>query len=256
MPFISYTSNFEDVMINRALASVANGFYVDVGAFQPIVCSNTFGLYQRGWSGIAVEPQAKLLQLWRTSRPRDILVEAAMGAAEGTITLHELTVNDQLATVDADVLALHQREGRATRSYTVPQVTLNGVLSTHRTQGDIHLLSIDVEGGEKGVLEGWDRARFRPWLVVLESVLPNRPIPNHESWEALLLANGYEFVYFDAVNRFYLAREHLDLRTHFQHPPCVWDQFVDYRLVHAQQTARQAIDELQQLKEKLKTLAA
>ena len=50
-----------------------------------------------------------------------------------------------------------------------------------------------------------------------------------------LLRTGYDFVYFDAVNRFYVAQEHAELKQYFQHPPCVWDNFVDYRLVQAQQ---------------------
>jgi len=53
MSFLSFTRNREDVLIARALQHVAGGFYVDVGAYQPVVDSNTYVLYQRGWRGIA-----------------------------------------------------------------------------------------------------------------------------------------------------------------------------------------------------------
>jgi hypothetical protein len=152
-------------------------------------------------------------------------------------------------------VAMHQREGREVKSYTVPLVTLNSLLEKHRPSGDIHLLSIDVEGAEKAALNGLDRARFRPWLIVLESVLPNRPQVNFAEWENLLLESGYEFVYFDAVNRFYLAKEHLDLKPHFTYPPCVWDNFMDHRLAHAQQVAAKAQADLEQLKVRLRELA-
>lgn len=252
---LSFTSNFEDVIINRALAGVSKGFYVDVGAYQPIACSNTCALYQKGWRGVVVEPQEKLHAPWRIHRPEDILVGAAIGDKVGEITFYELPSNDQLATIDPSIIEMHQREGREAVGRTVPLLTLDELLTRHRPQGDIHLLSIDVEGAEKSALQGLDRNRFRPWLIILESVLPNRPVSNYAEWEPLLLQTGYEFVYFDAVNRFYLAKEHIDLQRHFDHPPCVWDNFIDYRLVHAQQTAAQAKQELAKLKAQLRQLA-
>ena len=33
MAYLSFTRNFEDVMINRAMAAVDKGFYVDVGGY-------------------------------------------------------------------------------------------------------------------------------------------------------------------------------------------------------------------------------
>ncbi len=44
------------------------------------------------------------------------------------------------------------------------------------------------------------------------------------------MAQGYEFVYSDAVNRFYVSNEHAELKVHFSYPPCVWDDFVGYEL--------------------------
>lgn len=255
MAYLSFTRNFEDVMINRALGAVDKGFYVDVGGYMPISDSNTCALYQRGWRGMVVEPQARLHPQWAKHRPEDILVGAAVGEADGEVTFNEFPWNDQAATIAPEIVAMHQREGREVKSYTVPLVTLNSLLEKHRPQGDVHLLSIDVEGAEKSALNGLDRTRFRPWLIVLESVLPNRPQANYGEWEHLLLSTGYEFVYFDAVNRFYLAQEHLDLRQHFSYPPCVWDNFVDHRLHHAQQVAAQAQGELAQLKARLRELA-
>jgi len=256
MAYLSFTRNFEDVMINRALGAVAQGFYIDVGGYQPISDSNTCALYQRGWRGIVIEPQSRLYPQWDKHRPEDILVGAAVGDTDGEVTFHEFPWNDQAATIAPEIVAMHQREGREVKSYTVPLVTLNSLLEKHHPSGDIHLLSIDVEGAEKAALNGLDRTRFRPWLIVLESVLPNRPQANHAEWEHLLLSTGYEFVYFDAVNRFYLANEHIDLRVHFNYPPCVWDNFIDHRLVHAQQVAAKAQADLEQLKAKLREIVS
>lgn len=255
MPMLSYTSNFEDVIINRALSNVEKGFYVDVGAYHPVACSNTCALYQKGWRGMVVEPQARLHPLWLQHRPQDTLIEAAVGDHDGEITFYELPSNDQLATTATAIVEMHQREGREVVGHSVPLYSLNTLLSTHRPQGDIHLLSIDVEGAEKAALQGLDLRRFRPWLIVLESVLPNRPVSNYAEWEPLLLNADYAFVYFDTVNRFYLAKEHIELEKHFKYPPCVWDQFVDYRLQHYQNLASKLQRDLEGLKSQLKTLS-
>ena len=46
---ISYAQNFEDVMRWRALKDVKNGFYIDIGAQDPIVDSVSLFFFERGW---------------------------------------------------------------------------------------------------------------------------------------------------------------------------------------------------------------
>ena len=48
----SYGFESEDLYINEYLKNIQNGFYVDIGAFNPIRGSNTYLLYKRGWSGM------------------------------------------------------------------------------------------------------------------------------------------------------------------------------------------------------------
>ena len=78
------------------------------------------------------------------------------------------------------------------------------------------------------MLAGADFSRFRPWIVLLEAT---RPLTTTTSvdWEPALLAADYQFVWFDGLNRFYLAREHHEaLRSHFELPPNSFDDFVKY----------------------------
>jgi FkbM family methyltransferase len=230
---ISYTRNFEDVMIGRALKHIENGFYADIGAFQPVLDSNTYALYERGWRGIAIEPQTIFNELWQQHRPEDGLLNAAVGASDGETTLHRPKESNQAATIHTSIAQQYQSQGLNLVSETVAMVSLNSVLTQLRPEGDIHLLSIDVEGAEYDVLLGLDLQRFRPWLLVIESTLPGMTVTNYEHWEPLLLNAGYDFVYFDAVNRFYVAKEHAELKAHFTLPPNVWDDFVGFELMQA-----------------------
>jgi FkbM family methyltransferase len=227
---ISYARNFEDVMLVRALRHIDRGFYVDVGASHPIADSNTYALYSMGWRGVAIEPQPVFNDLWRAHRPEDLLVNAALANQAGQTTLFKPTEHGQGATINTHFAQRYAQRGLRMAEITVPVHTLTEVLLATRLEGDIHLLTIDVEGAEEAVLRGLDWARFRPWLVMLESVLPGEPTPHYAAWEPLLLAQGYEFVYWDAVNRFYVAPEHPELKAHFSYPPCVWDDFVGHEL--------------------------
>jgi hypothetical protein len=72
--FTSYAQNFEDVMLRRALQNVARGFYIDVGAQDPIVDSVSMGFYEEGWRGVHVEPVAAYAAKLRAQRPDEIVM--------------------------------------------------------------------------------------------------------------------------------------------------------------------------------------
>jgi len=88
---------------------------------------------------------------------------------------------------------------------------------------DVHWLKIDVEGMEEQVLRGWDSTRLRPWIVLVEATAPLSREATHANWEPLLLAAGYVFAYFDGLNRFYVAQEHVDRIGTLSVPPNVFD---------------------------------
>ncbi|BCG81534.1 FkbM family methyltransferase [Mesorhizobium sp. 113-3-3] len=69
MPITSYAQNFEDVILWRALEHVERGFYIDIGAQDPVVDSVSLAFYERGWRGIHVEPSANYAEKLRAARP-------------------------------------------------------------------------------------------------------------------------------------------------------------------------------------------
>ena len=139
-----------------------------------------------------------------------------------------------------------------TSEIKVPILTLNQVIETHLPDTTIHFMSIDVEGMEMDVLQGLNLDKHRPWLIVLEATLPGSPIPAHHEWEPYLLNHRYAMVYYDGVNRYYLAEEHLDLRERFALPPNVWDQYMPFAQVQLQQKVNELSAEIAVLQEKLR----
>ena len=247
---ISYTRNFEDVILQRVLADVPQGWYIDVGASAPAGDSNTCALYQKGWRGVAIEPLPHFPKMWRQIRPEDVFLSAAVGEQAGRTTLHVYDKYSQVSSCLSDTVDHNrQRHGvQPDRSIEVAVLTLNQVIAEHLPGRPLHLLSIDVEGMELQVLRGLDLTRHRPWVLVLEAVLPGTQTPNHQAWEPYLLAANYWMAYFDGANRFYLAQEQRHLLGRFALPPNVWDNFVPA----AQYQMREQIAQLQAEIRKLK----
>lgn len=224
MTIISFAQNFEDVMLWRALKHVENGFYIDVGANDPEMHSVTKAFYDRGWRGINIEPVQEWFERLESNRPEDINLKVAAGAAEGTITLYEVPETG-LSTVKKDYSENAVKRGYKSVETKVQVLTLASICDQH-VNSDIHFLKIDVEGAEKSVIDGMDFSRFRPWILLIESNLPNTLHKNYEEWEEVVLQAGYLSAYEDGLNNFYVAKEHSDLLDAFRYPPNVFDSFI------------------------------
>ena len=239
MTWVSYAQNCEDVMLMRALGGVAQGFYVDVGANDPRADSVTRAFYERGWRGINLEPVPHWHGALCEDRPRDLNLAVAASDADGTLRLWEI-VGTGLSTGDEAYAQRHRAEGREVRALEVPAMRLDRILAEAGVR-EVHFLKVDVEGAEEAVLRGLDLSRVRPWVVLVEATEPGSRRSAHAGWEPLLTGSGYRMVWFDGLNRFYLADEHAALAAGFDAPPNVFDHFIRY----SEWLARREVDALQ-----------
>jgi FkbM family methyltransferase len=237
MSLISYSDNQEDVMLNRVFKNIENGFYIDVGAHHPFYGSVTKAFYERGWRGINIEPVTANYQLFEEDRPEDINLNVAISDQIGELVLYEVVEDHYLSTALSTInktYADRQAEvGKKVSSYTVSCTTLNAICVEHNIRL-VHFLKIDVEGAEKAVLAGFSFDRVRPWVVIVEA---NEPYSNNNishKWESLILKNDYDFVYYDGLNKFYIAKEQTDLRTHFAVPVNILDDFISFKFFQKQ----------------------
>lgn len=235
--FISYAQNYEDVLLWRALKQIKGGFYVDVGACDPVLHSVTQAFYERGWQGINIEPASQYYERLCAARPLDINLNIGVADREGDLTFYEIPETG-LSTLDVETAEKQRATGWTMIERKLPVLTLNQILEQY-VSGPIHFLKIDVEGFEKNVLDGLNLSHWRPWVLVVEATIPNSSELNFDNWEPMVLAAEYEMAYFDGLNRFYIAPEHATLLKALQIPPNVFDDFILY-------PHKKALDEIRQ----------
>ena len=210
----------------RALRDVEKGFYVDVGAADPEEWSVTRAFYDRGWSGINIEPLDAYFDKLTQARPRDINLKVTVGRAAGLRTLHTID-GTGLSTFYPEIAATHQAAGWQAYDTVVPVLTLTKVVED-RAAPTIHFLKIDVEGAEAEVLEGLNLDRVRPWIIVIEATEPFSTTSTRDKWEHLITDHKYSFAYFDGLSCFYVADEVSELKERLAIPPNVFDEFVRF----------------------------
>ncbi|WP_457750364.1 FkbM family methyltransferase [Sulfurimonas sp.] len=226
MSFVSYSQNLEDLMLYRALKEVKNGFYIDVGANDPLHDSVTKAFYDAGWQGVNVEPELKFFQKLNQERIRDINLNYAVSAKMDEITFFVSNVRGR-STTNADIAQAQSENTFSQQPVTVKTITIDDIVAQYGIK-TIHFLKIDVEGAEEDVLKSISFEKVRPWILLVEATLPGTNEDISSSWENLITEHNYTQVYFDGINRYYLADEKKELARHFSCPPNILDDYIHY----------------------------
>lgn len=237
---VSYAQNGEDVVLARVFAGRAHGYYIDVGAFAPDHGSVTKHFYDRGWSGINVEPARGAFERLRAARPRDVNLNICLSDRAGVATFYE-SAETERSTLSLEVAADLDAAVR-----TVEVRPLADVCAEYAPD-HIDFLKIDVEGHEAAVIAGADWDRWRPVVLVIEATVPGTPVPSQARWEHRLLEADYEFALFDGLNRFYVRAEDRALLPRLAVPANSLDGFVPHR-------HQRALDELNAARRELRRL--
>jgi FkbM family methyltransferase len=158
----------EDLLI-QGYATEKSGMYVDVGAFHPMHYSNTYLLYKRGWSGVAIDPNSSTKALFRLHRPRDTCVVSGVGSERATLPYY--VFNHQSCNTFSNAhkeRMLARPFMRLVRTEQVPIAPLSDILNEHAKGTRIDVMNIDVEGMNLAVLESNDWTVYAPRVLCVE----------------------------------------------------------------------------------------
>lgn len=181
-----------------------SGYFVDVGAHDGLYYSNTYAFERRGWRGMCFEPHPEFHKQLVANRPGSTCIHAAVGNRIELATPFYSTPNAIFSsTSQADLESLRkiyvdeQEQFEKMQQISVPLITLDYALAIHGVER-VDYLSVDVEGREMDVLQGFDIARRRPRLVIVE---------NNNLWDALIeyfTAAGYTLARVVYQNMFFV----------------------------------------------------
>jgi FkbM family methyltransferase len=219
---ISYAANAEDVLLRRALGDAPGGFYIDVGANDPVTDNVTKHFSLRGWTGINIDPVTSCAERLRADRPRDVNLQMGLSDREGTLTLYDNLTETQLSTFLPEIAEHYTKLGHRYVEKRVRVTTLAAICDEHARGRTIDFLKIDVEWHEREVIAGGDWVRHRPRVVLAENNAA-------DAWEPLLLGVGYLYAACDAINRYYVREEEPALLEPFRLPVSQLDEYIPYR---------------------------
>jgi FkbM family methyltransferase len=144
-----------------------DGFFVDVGANDYKVTSNTYYLDTvLNWKGIAIEPQKQFEADYVKYRPRTKFVSFFVSDASNQLAkMYLVNKSSLIASGSRDFT---EKVGEKAKEVEVPTITLNDLLDSEGVK-KIDFMSIDIELWEPKALAGFDVERFRPELICIEA---------------------------------------------------------------------------------------
>jgi FkbM family methyltransferase len=201
----------QDLYVTFKLGEQGGRFFVEFGAADGIVLSNTYGLEKElGWTGILAEP----LPMWhaglRANRSSKIdfrCVWTKSGEKLEFLAGNRYPELSSLAAYAEGDLHAAARQVDA-EILLVDTVSLNDLLREHGAPQCIDYLSVDTEGSEFDILNAFDFDKFRVRVITVEHNF--KPEVKEAIW-CLLQAKGFvrEFEFFSKADDWYFHPQRL-----------------------------------------------
>lgn len=208
----SFSQKGEDLVIEKFIGDKKKGFYVDIGAHNPNIFNNTKRFYMKGWHGINIEPNPRLIKEFFKQRPRDINLNIGIKNKSGIVTFFEFAP-DSLSTFSKKETKENLKLGyRLNQKLQIPVLKLSEVLGKYLVP-KIDFISIDTEGLDLEVLESNDWKKFRPTIVCVETgdfpsmITRERKINKKTLIDKYMIKNGYKEYFDNGLNAIYLDKE-------------------------------------------------
>ena len=181
-----HLSSYYDRLVDTKKITVKTGYFVDIGAFRPMVGSNSYFFYKRRWRGINIDPTPGFKRSFDKMRPRDVNLEVGISPTTGSATLFLFGRPSVWNTLDAQSAEQASRvTGVTPQTVPVTLERLDTILDRHLNGASLELLLIDAEGYDMEILLSNDFSKYRPRVILIEvmgvsvETLASNPIVNY-----------------------------------------------------------------------------
>jgi FkbM family methyltransferase len=205
----SFSQWGEDLLVQAALENAGKtgpAWYVDVGAYDPVVYSNTLRLSRAGWKGINIDPNPQTIKKFRALRPRDTNLEMAVAATSGRSDFSLYAkASDPTGRLVTPGGSRESLMGAAPeRTIEVETAPLAAILDRYLPEGALFgFLNVDCEGFDLEVLKSNDWPRHRPWVIAVEDHTRARG----SEIESFCVGQRYQLFAQSSVTKIFLRQE-------------------------------------------------
>tara|TARA_B100000579_G_C22585204_1_gene735411 strand:- start:50 stop:754 length:705 start_codon:yes stop_codon:yes gene_type:complete len=143
--------------------------YIDIGCFDPIKFSNTFKLYQKGWSGIVIEPNKTKTRNWKKIRPRDTIINSAL--VPENFESDEIEIYKDGDSDPSETTALNAKNSKKQtyRSKVIKLREIDGICK--KVSIKPFLINIDIENKEDEILKDFKLLDTKIPIICVELLL-------------------------------------------------------------------------------------
>lgn len=161
-----FSQNGEDIILLSLFKGP--GFYVDVGAHDPIIKSNTYLLHQKGWSGINIDPNESTIDRFNAKRPSDQNIRALISNESSSyeyLHYNESAVN----CISSEKRTEIDKKYKLLKTEKINSLKLLDIFnSANIPESGIDVLDVDCEGHDLSVLQSNDWDQYRPKVILAE----------------------------------------------------------------------------------------
>jgi FkbM family methyltransferase len=152
------------------------GVFFDIGAYDPIHISNSYHFEKNGWDCYLFEANTELIPNLKAQR-KNVFNYALYDEDKDEIefnvvdTGNNWTAGFSAVELSTDYERIFPTNNKKIRKVKVPQRKMDTILKNELSHVQhIDIMSIDIEGGELKMLEGFNLQKYPPRLIVIENV--------------------------------------------------------------------------------------
>jgi len=169
-----YSQFREDEILASIFDFKKQGFCIEIGAYDGVTCSNTYFFEKLGWDCLVVEPIPELCEAIRRCR-HCIVANVAISDSNGETDFFIAEKAEILSTLEnrKEIANRIDSEGGKLKKIRVKTQTLESLLDETGFSVHIDFVSIDVEGHEFEVLQGFPFHTVSPRIFIIEDNTTN-----------------------------------------------------------------------------------
>ncbi len=206
-------------LYEQYLSAKDDGIFVEVGGYDGLFVSNSWGLAKAGWTGYLIEPNPLMAEKCREvhSRNKNVSVtEVAIGPVgvkkiglhlAGTLSTANPVLFEEYKSVEWAKASL-----KGTTTIEVNCITLDEFIESNRIPIGFDVLIVDVEGFESEVFSGFTISTWKPKMIIVELVNTHPDLETTRYSDARLQtvvsSAGYQVAYKDSINTVFVSDEY------------------------------------------------